>query len=315
MDDSATAGEGASEPTEKRVDRGVSNREDRGVSGRDDHGLTTVEQWRPPSSALCARSAVGEYLGAGESLQVIDEVSRPDDGGTPAAVGLTGRRLLVVSPDGSFLDVGLDRVCSVRSDRQSYLGVRGNDYRLVLCVGYLFAIVGLVGVLATSTSALTPTVALTTVGGVLLTDHVYRAGVDLDGPIGALDRGGRAAATTDRLRRWKRRLNGHVTDDDLALGATGGFTAGTFLLVVTVEPGLLAPALTLATVVGCVLSVYAFRYSDAFDGIELVRRRQRTVRVTVEDGQVVTLCTNPESTLDRELARLAHGRSPRPAVD
>jgi hypothetical protein len=274
-------------------------------TGRGVGGFVTVEEWTPPSVGRAAERA-REYLADGESLEFAEAATHVDGSVRPAAVGLTGDRLLVVSDEG-FVGLGLDRVCAVRSDRRTAYGLRGSDYRLVLTVGFLLATVGFVGVLGTAANPLTPTAALATLGGAFFVDHVRRNGADLDPVVAAVSRRDRDRGA--RLHRLKRRINESASDDHLMLAVAGTLALVPFALVVAFEAGVATPALALLAVAGVGLAVSAFRHSDAFDGIEVVRRHQRTVRVTVEDGGAVVVRTHPESAFDSELAGLAQGRT------
>lgn len=270
-------------------------------------GLATVEPWTPPAAGERASTAIRRYLTAGESLQHVDAVTQIDGAERPASVGVTDERLLVVGEDGGFVGVGLDRVCTVRSDVESSSTVRGTDYRALLAVGYLLGVVGFLGVLASAASPLTPTLALVALGGVFATDHVLREGADFDALVAAIGRHDRDTGLADRLERGKRRVNDRVADDDVALGGAVGLAVGTFLLMALLEGSPFPPVYTALVVGGAGLTVYAMRHSDRFDGFELVRRRQRTVRATVDDGSVVAMRTHPNSRLDQELAGSASG--------
>lgn len=270
--------------------------------------LATVEPWSPPTASERASAAVRRYLSPGESLQLVDAVTRVDGAEQPASVGLTDDRLLVVSDDGDFVGVGLDRICSVRGEETTDVGVRGNDYRAMLALGYLLGVVGFLGVLATAANPLTPTLALVVLGGVFAVGHVLREGVDFDALVATIDEHDRDTGLGDRLRRAKRDLNDRVTDDDVGLGLTGGLAGGTFLLIVLAEGAIVPPFFTAILVSGAALTVYAMRHRERLDGVELVRRRQRTVRATVEDGTVLAVRTHPNSPLDRKLATGVQGR-------
>lgn len=291
---------------EQRITGAGDSERDRGGSsgvGLHPDRVTTVEQWSPPSDGN-ATATVRRYLTPGESLRLIDPVAHLNRGGRPAVVGLTDERLMLVGEDGGFVGVGLDRISAVRSEPRTAFDVRGLDYRLVILAGYVLAIVGLVGVLGSAANPLTPTFALVTLGAVLAADHVRRQGADLDALLETVADHDRDTGLADRLRLVKRRINRHQTDEEFALAATGGFAVATFVLVIALEGGAVAPVFTLFVVGGAWLAVYAFYNSETHDGMELVRVRQQTITAMVDDGSSISVRTRPDSTLARELARL-----------
>ncbi len=293
---------------------------DDGTDGRDAGLLaaaadaTTVEPWRPASPTGRETAAVRRHLRRDESLQAVDGARLLGDRGGDAAVGLSDDRLLAVTDDG-LVSVGLDRLTAVRSSVDATLGVRGRDARLLGALGYLCSVVAFLGVLGTAADPLTPTLALATAGGAIAADHVHREGVAPNG-----------RTLTDRLRRFdplatladalggiERRLRGRAGADPLGRWGTGALAVGPFAALVALEGTILPPLFALATVGGFALVVHAVRNGDEFDGLEVVRRRRRTVTATFDDGTVLAMRTRPDSPLDRELAARVGGRSGRPA--
>ncbi|WP_123538703.1 hypothetical protein [Halosimplex salinum] len=276
---------------------------DRGVIETTVDRVTTVEPWTPPPLRERESGLVRGHLRPDESLQIVDNARLRGDRDGPATVALTDERLLVVADDG-LVGVGIDRLCAVRSALGTVLQIRGNDARLLGGVGYLLSVVGFLAVLGVAANPLTPALALATVGGALATAHVRRNGLDLNGRtltdrlarFDGLDR------LADRLTAVERRVTGGAGDDPLAHWGVGVLGLSPFAALVVLEGGLLAPLLTLGTVASFAAVVHAVRHSEEFDGIEVVRRRQRTVTATVDDGSVVALRTHPDSQLDSELA-------------
>lgn len=276
---------------------------ERGVIEAAVERVSTVEQWTPPSPREREAGPVRAHLRPDESLQVVDSGRLRGNREGPATVALTDDRLLVVAEDG-LVGTGLDRLCSVRSSLGTALGVRGNDARLVGGLGYLLSVVGFLAVLGVASDPLTPALALATVGGLLAAAHVRREGVEVNG-----------RTLTDRLRRFgavdrladgfvgvERRVTGSAGQDPVARWGTAALALAPFAAVVALEGGVLAPLLTLGMAVSFGAVLYAVRHSEEFDGVEVVRRRQRTVTATVDDGSVVTVTTHPDSQLDSELA-------------
>lgn len=278
-------------------------------------GLVAEEDWSPPGSAVRDAAAVRQYLTARESLRFVDAAVLIEERPRPAAVGLTDERLLAVTGDGGFVGVGLDRICSVRSDRHTSLGVRGTDARVPLAAGFLLAIVGFLGVLAGAANPLTPTLAVAAVGGALATDYVRRESVDWSGVLAAIRRADGDSSVADRLERLGRRIDERAGGETVTLAAAGALALLPFLAVVALEPGLIAPAWTVVTAAGALLTVRGFRHADDLADVELVRRRERTVRATVEDGSTITVRTRPDSTLDRVLSGLVDGSPAVPERD
>jgi hypothetical protein len=266
--------------------------------------LVVSEQWTPRADARTG-AAVRRHLASDESLRHVAAARLLGDQRDPATVGVTDDRLLAVTADGGFVGVGLDRVSSVRSRPRTTLSVRGRDHRLLVGAGVLFAVAGFLGVLSTA-RPLSAALALVAAGGVLAVDRVRRVGVDFELALAALDRHDGETGLADRLRAVRRRVD--ASDDRLAFVAAVALAALALLVVVAVEPSLFAPLFVLATAAGVWLASYAVRHGNAFDDLELVARRQRTVSVAVDDGSVLAVRTHPDATLDRELARLT-GRS------
>ncbi|MFB6140176.1 MAG: hypothetical protein ABEJ26_07050 [Halosimplex sp.] len=313
-----TAGSGSSDGRRwARTESGGDRPSDGATDRTDDEGrlssaldrLTAIEQWAPADGGEATRT-VRRHLRPDESVQVADDARLVGDHGGPAAVGLTDDRLLVVT-DGGLVGVGLDRICAVRSSVETTVGARGMDARLLGGLGYFLSVVAFLAVLGAAANPLTPTLALVTVGGVFAFDHVRREGVDVNGRTltDRLRHHDTGAALADGLAGVERRLLGIAGPDPLARWAAGAAAVVPFAALLALEPNLLAPLFALATVASFGLVVYAVRNSEALGGIEVVKRRRRTVSATVDDGSTVALWTRPDSPVDRELAARLGGFS------
>lgn len=245
---------------------------------------------------------VREFLSPDESLRLVDTVSYLYEGRHPAVVGLTDDRLLLVVEDDRFVGLGLDRVCTVRSNTRTSFDVRGLDYRLLVAVGCLLAVVGLAGVVGTAGNPLSPPLALVTLLGALGAERIARERPDPSGALASLLRHDGALAALNRRDGMLAALTRH--ERELALGVTSALGAGGFVVLAATESEPATPFFTVLLLVGAGLAVYASHNSERFEAMELVRSRRRTVTLTVEDGSTVRLRTSPDSPLDRELARL-----------
>lgn len=275
-------------------------------------GATTVEAWTPRTGGDAG--SLRGHLRRDESLAVVDGARLLGDRGGAASVGLSDDRLLAVTDDG-LLSVDLDRLSTVRSAVDSTVGLRGRDARLLGAVGYCWAVVAFLGVLATAADPLTPALSLATVGGAFAAAHVHRDGLAPDGRTltDRLRRFDPAASLAEALLAVERRLVGRAGTDPLGRWGAAALAVVPFAALVALEGSVLPPVFALATVAGFAAVVHAVRNAGEFDGIEAVRRPHRTVVATLDDGTVFRLWTRPDSPLDRELAARVGGRSDRAA--
>lgn len=279
-----------------------------------------------PVTDRAGRGALDAYLRANESVALATAAALGGDHlRGPVTVAVTDARLLAVSEDGEFLCVGLDRVSAVSSRPRTRVALGDVDVRALYAVGFLVAVAGFLGVLATATSALTPVLTLVTLGAVLAYDHVRDADTAPlpDDPVRARWVAGFDALTErfPRVERAADRLSGVETGavgQRVARLGIGGLVAAPALSIVAVETGHVTVASALSTVAGTALLVYAFRNADAFDGFALRSRRRRVVRATLEDGSAITAHVDPDARLDVALAANStapQGREARPTAD
>ncbi|WP_436931298.1 hypothetical protein [Halosimplex halobium] len=320
----ASGGNGV-EPTDRRFPSGSArgNHDDPTGDGTDGGSpgplaavladATTVEAWTAPSPPGRGTASLRRQLRPDESLQAVDGARLLDGRGDRATVGLTGDRLVAATDDG-LVSVGLDRLAGVRSSVDATVGVRGRDARLLGALGYCASVVAFLGVLGTAAVPLTPALALAAVGGALAADHVRREGVALDGRTltDRLRRFGPLATLADALAGLERRVRGRAGADPLGRWGAGALAVGPFAALVALEGTVLPPLFALATVGGFALVVHAVRNGDDFEGMEVVRRRRRTVTARFDDGSTLAVRTHPDSPLDRELAARVGDLSERP---
>ena len=260
-----------------------------------------------------ASDRLGKHLAASEPLEVVGSATFLDDSTRESvAVGMTDRRILCISQAGSFVDIGYDHICSIRSRERTTTTYRGMDYRLPLVSGGLLALLAFVGVFALAPRGLVPALTLVTLGGVASVEYVRRNGVEIDwnGLIEYVDEATDSSHVTDDIRRHKARINERADDDQLLIGAGGLLAALAFVGVLALAPGVLVPALTLVTVGGVALIDYAYRHREEFDGIEEVRQHQRDVRIDTDSGHTIHLRIDPHEGIDHELSRLTYGSEP-----
>jgi xanthosine utilization system XapX-like protein len=248
-----------------------------------------------------------DCLLAEEPLQGVYAATLSDDSAPKeVSVGVTDRRLLCLADDGTFLDVGYDAICAIRSRPESTFTYRGNDYRLLLGGGAGLSVIGFFALVAFSSNPAVPVLALATVGALVATvllvwnDRVAEL-VTLD----ALDE--RTAADfdgVDALRRVERALPARADGHRLLLSVSALVTVVCFAGTVALTANSLVLLSFLPMLTGIGLVEYARRNADELDGIEIRRERARNVRISTADGRTVTLAVDPSAEIDRELGRL-----------
>lgn len=225
-----------------------------------------------------APDRLGEHLAPEEPLIAVYAATLSENSTwKPVSIGVTDRRMLCVSEDGGFVNVGYDSIATIRSRRRTRRTYRGTDYRLVLGGGGLVAVLGGVGVIALATSALVPVLVLGTVGWLTAAAYLWRNG--------------------------KHRL--------LTVGS-GAAAVSCFTGIVLLASSALVSILALVPVGGLGLIDYARRHKDDFDGIELVRRQKKEVSIGTDDGRTIYVRTDPSEQIGRELSRLAHANDAEP---
>lgn len=252
--------------------------------------------------------SLGEYVLPEEPVRTVHDTTLSDGGaGKPVALALTDRRLVCVAGDETVLTVGYDAISTVRSRPRTRVSYRGFDYRLLVGAGALAAVLGLLAAVAVSAGALVPSLTVASAGAVAAAAYLWWAPSDPD-----LSQAVELVETLESefpwvadLRRGCARL-ADGRDDGRVLAAGAAALAGLTGLLTTVLAGtvLAVPALVLA---GGGLAVVAFAHvhRDAFDGIEVVRRREREVTIGTHDGQTVYLRSDPAEELDRTFSKLA----------
>jgi len=264
------------------------------------------------------------YLRPEESLRTVARGTLLNDPRGPAVVGLTDDRFVAVTDAGSFLAAGFDRVRSVRGHTATLPTVRGVDARLCFAVGFLAAVVGFLGVLATETNPFTPALAFLAAGGAMVVTHVRYEGVSVEPPSGVPDFvtslsrevrhhfvGSQVAnrfvggpVDLDARRDWIRERVGEMRP---ALWVGSGAVVLSLALVAFVESGFAAPLFVVATATGVALVVFGFHHGRTFDRLALGWRHERTVTAALDDGTTVTIRTEADSDLDSRIATRVGG--------
>ena len=228
---------------------------------------------------------------------------------SPGTIGITERRVLVVTDAEQFLEVSHDAITSIRSRPKSTFTARGIGFRLVVVVGALIAIAGFVGVLAVQSSAQAFLFALATLGGAVTAEYVRRAGSAGDWPAPDEVWG---ALTTDRVS---------LVDvmADAGLGRSDGSEIGNeyspvFVLVlgavslvslfglVGVTGRLVVVPLVVVALAGLALSDYAYRRTKTLDATGEGRRRERALSIHLVDGRTVTFRVDSSERIDSALS-------------
>jgi hypothetical protein len=249
----------------------------------------------------------GEYLLTEEPLRGVYAATLSDDSAPKeVTVGVTDRRLLCLSEDGTFLNIGYDSICAVRSKPRSRVTYRGNDSRVLLGGGAALAVLAFVGLVAFTATLVAPVFALATVGAIVTTASVYRSD-DAPDLVTLTDIEDRTAADVDAdaLRRAAERLPPAVDARRALLFAGVLATLVGIWGTSAVAASSLAVLFLLPMVGGVALVDYARRYADDLDGIEIAREQAQNVRISTDDGRTVRLETDPSAGIDRELSRLA----------
>lgn len=249
-----------------------------------------------------------EYLIPEEPLRGVYAATLSDDSSPKeVAVGVTDRRLLCLSDDGTFLNVGYDSICAIRSHQRSSFTYRGNDYRILLGSGALLAVLGFVALAAFASSPGVPVLALATVGAVAATAALFWSDdvSELATPE-AIDR--HTAADFDgaeALRRAGQRLPDGVEAQHALTVASAFVAVAGFLGTAAVATTPVVLLFFVPILGGIGLVDYGRRHVEELDGIEISRERARNVRIRTDDGRTVRLETDPSADVDRELSRLA----------
>lgn len=248
-----------------------------------------------------------DCLLAEERLQGVYAATLSDDSAPKeVSVGVTDRRVLCLSDDGTFLNVDYDSICAIRSRPQSTFTYRGNDYRLLLGGGAGLSVLGFVALVAFSSNPAVPILALATVGALVAT--VSLAVNDQVAELATLDAVDERTAAdfdgVDALRRVERTLPARADGRRVLLSVSALVAAACLLGIGALAANLLALLFFVPMLGGIGLVEYARRHTGELDGIEIRRERARNVRISTDDGRTVSLAVDPSADVDRELGRL-----------
>lgn len=249
----------------------------------------------------------GEYLVGSERLTAVYAgVLRERSGRRPVAIGVTDRRLLCLAEDGTFVNLGYDSVAAIQSRPNSTVSLRGNDYRLLLGIGCLVALVAFAAVVALASNAFVPGFVLATVAGIAAGEHVrwHRTDADPPWPSAVTDRIDGVVERCDAPWRYADRAD-EFPDDRVVRIASGLVAAGSFVGAIVSASSVVTVLCFFLSLAGLALCDYAHRHRDELDGIELRRRREREVNVSTDDGRSVRIRSDPSDRIGRELSRLA----------
>jgi len=249
-----------------------------------------------------------EHLVPGESLAAVHAAALSEGAvWREVSVGLTDRRLVCVAEDGTFVAVGYGSVCAVRSRRRTTSTYRGYDYRLLAGGGLLLAVLGLLATVALATVALVPLLVLSAVAGLGSAAHLRRTADDADW-VGAEEVAARIGCgfeNWDDLSEYAYRVAARAGERQRLSAGFGVVGAASLLGAAAVASTPLAVLAALPTIGGLGLAEYARRHRTEFDGIEVVRRCEREIRVSIDGGRVLQIRADPEAGIGRAIGRLA----------
>jgi len=257
----------------------------------------------PPST-----DQLREYLGAEEPLEAAYTATLADGSIREQVIlGLTDRRLFYVSDTGSFGNVDYDTIGAVRTRPQRRRSYSLDDWRLVVGVGVLVSLLGFLAVVGSTSTLSVPFLALATVVGLVTAERVRRHAEEVgwDGKRGLGERLNEfdIGAT---FRRFRRDGTGRADLPQVLFLGSG-------LLAVSSFVGLLVLAASGYVVLGALAFVgglgpvdYGYRHRGAFDGFEIVSRRETTVHINT-GNRTLQLRTDSSADLPRQISKLVCG--------
>lgn len=249
---------------------------------------------------------LGDYLAADERLTAAYSAMLSENTPwVPVSLGVTDRRLLCLTEDGGVVNLGHDAICAVRSRQRTRPTYRGNDYRLLMAAGGLLTVLGVVGVLSLASSLFVALLLPVLVGGLASAEYQRRSTAGVEWPrIAALAKRLRGSGDSSRPPRRNRVVDA-AGDRQVLLLANGLIAVLSFAGIAVLASSWLVMTLVFVTVGGLAVMDYAHRHRDDFDGIEIVRRREREVSIRTNDGGTIRIRCDPSDEIDRELSRLA----------
>lgn len=273
-----------------------------------------------------------EYLSPDETVIEADDGAIVDEKGwTEGVVGLTDRRLLFVSEDGDFTDVGYDHVCSIRSRTRRTLTPRGRRLLVLGAFGGLLALGGFSGSIWLSSGVGGTLLVLASVLGVVCGEAVRRRGIGVDWgatlervpgvdatSVGhgvaavetAADGGDRTEAGGGSIvsQHWETE---YVYVHWLVLCSSvivaGGSIAGLFVHT----GGALAALCVLAAIGGLAATEFAVRRKRRLDDVGANRQSDREVHIELVNGRDVSVRFDATTRIDRVLSRLTGVSAPK----
>lgn len=252
------------------------------------------------------------YLASDEPLDIVGTGTLLDDANHESvSIGMTDRRFLCVSQAETFVSVGYDDVSSVRTRRRTRTAVTGTDYRLLMALGGLLAVLGFVGVFALGPGSLAPALTIVTAGCLAVADSVRNDGVQIEWEQFREDVGKIVAKLDgiDAVRPVGRQVVADIADtenDRLLLAASSLLGAIAFLGVILSAVHVLAPIFALVSIGGVALTAQAYRRRGDFEETALVQQNERVVRIDTTGGRTVSVRIDADAGFDRQLCRAAY---------
>jgi hypothetical protein len=288
-----------------------------GADGRDTDaysaGVDITAHTRRSDSRTTPVDRLRACLGPEESLNTVVDASVSSPAfDSDAIVGLTDRRLLAVSTSSGFVGVKRSAVRSVRSHVATVYALHSVDVRLVALVAFFTAVTGFAGLLGTTRDPMTPVLALVAVGGVFAVDNLRDGTTSGWSPV--VDAARSAIESIPRSARWRRYCRSvlphtrSLSPRDPPLVSLR-FVVGLFALglpvlgIAVLSQSIGAVVLLGLLLTGVSLLLYAHHNHRSLQGFDVSRQRRRIVHVSLTDGSLVTVRTDPECRLDLELSR------------
>ena len=222
------------------------------------------------------------------SVTVAEAIDPPIVGGT---LGMTDRRLLLITPDGEMVSLRRDAICSIRSRPHVTRTYRGRDHRLLAAAGGLISVLALAGLLALPTPPATVAFVALVLGSLTVLGYLswpVRASLnDMDSIVAI------------------RALLGVIRDRPdaplIAASVSGTLVGLAGLIIVAARPAVIVAVGAL--IGGAGLFAYAYANRDEYSGIEIVRHEARDVTVSTPDGTSIAVRCTPGDDLDRIVCR------------
>jgi hypothetical protein len=254
----------------------------------------------PPST-----DRLREYLGSDEPLEAVYTATLAQRSARKrVTLGLTDRRLFYLADGGSFGNIEYGAIRTVRSQPRTRRSYCLEDWRLVVGVGVLVALLGFLAVVGSTSALSAPFLGLATVIGLVTAEYVRRHAEGV-----GWSRNGRLEERLGEhdiegaLRRFRRDGTGRADLPQVLFLGSALLAVSSFVGLVVLAASGYAVLGALALVAGPGLVDYGYRYRDAFAGFEITRHRETVVHVSTDD-RTLQLRIDSSADLPRQISRL-----------